>query len=212
MNLFRLTTRLAAYLRLSFCCGPLPRCPRKPTRRMKSALPRSSLPNEAYERFRFSGSHPAPKFCRISAKANPGSSIANTYKIKASRMLATPLVQIDFVQKQGSPRRKLNASGIESLPARNRTSTPIPMNRFLVQMAKDRKPGTALDVGMGQGVETPSGSLNRDGTSPALIRPKKQAELGTSKRLQKAGVRIKTEIKGTEDFDYGDREWDPDSV
>ena len=79
-------------------------------------------------------------------------------------------------------------------------------NAFLVEMATGRKPGAALDVGMGQGrnaIWLAQQGWDVTGFDPA----EKAVELArqTAKNL---GVNLKTEIKGMEDFDFGERRWD----
>jgi SAM-dependent methyltransferase len=79
-------------------------------------------------------------------------------------------------------------------------------NEFLVQMAKGRKPGTALDVGMGQGRNTIW--LAQQGWDTTGFDPAEKAVALAQENAAKLGVRIHTEIKGSEDFDFGERHWD----
>ena len=73
-------------------------------------------------------------------------------------------------------------------------------------MAKGRKPGTALDVGMGQGRNTIW--LAQQGWDPTGFDPAEKAVALAQENAAKLGVRIHTEIKGSEDFDFGERRWD----
>jgi SAM-dependent methyltransferase len=79
-------------------------------------------------------------------------------------------------------------------------------NEFLVEMAKRHKPGTALDVGMGQGRDAIW--LAQQGWGVTGFDPAKKAVALAQTTAAKLGVRIKTEIRGMETFDFGDRRWD----
>ena len=79
-------------------------------------------------------------------------------------------------------------------------------NEFLMQMAKGRKAGTALDVGMGQGRNAVW--LAQQGWDVTGVDPADKAVALARENAGKLGVRIKTEIKGAEDFDFGERRWD----
>ncbi len=79
-------------------------------------------------------------------------------------------------------------------------------NEFLVQTAKGRKPGTALDVGMGQGRNTIW--LAQQGWDTTGFDPAEKAVALAQENAAKLGVHIHTEIKGSEEFDFGERRWD----
>jgi 2-polyprenyl-3-methyl-5-hydroxy-6-metoxy-1,4-benzoquinol methylase len=79
-------------------------------------------------------------------------------------------------------------------------------NEFLVQMAKGRKPGTALDVGMGQGRNAIW--LAQQGWDVTGFDPADKAVALAEQNAKKLGVRLHTEIKGEEDFDFGEKRWD----
>jgi len=79
-------------------------------------------------------------------------------------------------------------------------------NAFLVEMAKDRKPGKALDVGMGQGRNAIW--LAQQGWDVTGFDPAEQAVAAARATAAKLGVKITTEIKGYEDFDFGESRWD----
>jgi SAM-dependent methyltransferase len=79
-------------------------------------------------------------------------------------------------------------------------------NGFLAEMAKGRKPGTALDVGMGQGRNTIW--LAQQGWDVTGFDPAEKAVALAQENGRKLGVHFKTEIKRMEDFDFGDRRWD----
>jgi 2-polyprenyl-3-methyl-5-hydroxy-6-metoxy-1,4-benzoquinol methylase len=79
-------------------------------------------------------------------------------------------------------------------------------NEFLMEMAKGRKAGTALDVGMGQGRNAIW--LAQQGWDVTGFDPAEKAVALAEEAAKTLGVRLKTEIKGMEDFDFGERRWD----
>ncbi len=79
-------------------------------------------------------------------------------------------------------------------------------NAFLMEIAKSRKPGTALDVGMGQGRN--SIWLAQQGWDVTGFDPAEKAVALARETARKLGVNLKTEIKGMEQFDFGERRWD----
>ena len=79
-------------------------------------------------------------------------------------------------------------------------------NAFLVEIAGTRKPGTALDVGMGQGRN--SIWLAQQGWDVTGFDPADKAVALALEKARKAGVHIKAEVKKMEDFDFGESRWD----
>lgn len=79
-------------------------------------------------------------------------------------------------------------------------------NAFLVEMAKGRKPGTALDVGMGQGRNALW--LAQQGWQVTGFDPAADAVALAQKNAAALGVQIKTEVTTREAFDFGDSRWD----
>ena len=79
-------------------------------------------------------------------------------------------------------------------------------NGFLVEMVKGRKPGTALDVGMGQGRN--GIWLAQQGWDVTGFDPADKAVELARQTAQKLGVQLKTEITTSEKFDFGERRWD----
>jgi SAM-dependent methyltransferase len=111
--------------------------------------------------------------------------------------------QIGVVQRQGSRTEVERWNRI--LTAENPTFNVKP-NEFLVEMAKARKPGTALDVGMGQGRNTIW--LARQGWDVTGFDPAEKAVALAQETARKLGLHFKSEIKGMEEFDFGERRWD----
>jgi SAM-dependent methyltransferase len=79
-------------------------------------------------------------------------------------------------------------------------------NVFLMEMVQGRPPGTALDVGMGQGRNAIW--LAQQGWDVTGFDPAEKAVALARETAGKSGVHLKTEIKRTEDFDFGERRWD----
>jgi len=79
-------------------------------------------------------------------------------------------------------------------------------NAFLMEIAKTRKPGRALDVGMGQGRN--GIWLAQQGWDVTGFDPAERAVALARETARKLGVNLKAEIKRMEDFDFGERRWD----
>ena len=79
-------------------------------------------------------------------------------------------------------------------------------NAFLMEIAKTRKSGTALDVGMGQGRNAIW--LAQQGWDVTGFDPAEKAVALARENARKLGVSLKAEIKRMEDFDFGERRWD----
>jgi len=79
-------------------------------------------------------------------------------------------------------------------------------NRFLVEIAKGRKPGTALDIGMGQGRNAIW--LAQQGWDVTGFDPADKAVAVAQSAAEKAGLRLHTQVARMEDFDFGEGRWD----
>jgi predicted O-methyltransferase YrrM len=79
-------------------------------------------------------------------------------------------------------------------------------NRFLVEMVKGRKPGRALDVGMGQGRNALW--LAQQGWETTGYDPAEKAVALARETAAKAGVKLNTVIAKDSDFDMGTAKWD----
>jgi len=82
----------------------------------------------------------------------------------------------------------------------------IQPNAFLVEMIKGRTPGTALDVGMGQGRNAIY--LAQQGWTVTGFDPADKAVAQANATAAKLGVKLTTVIRGSEDFDFGENRWD----
>jgi 2-polyprenyl-3-methyl-5-hydroxy-6-metoxy-1,4-benzoquinol methylase len=79
-------------------------------------------------------------------------------------------------------------------------------NAFMAEMVKDRKPGKALDVGMGQGRNALW--LAQRGWEVTGFDPAERAVALARANAVKLGVKLATEINGYEEFDFGESRWD----
>ena len=79
-------------------------------------------------------------------------------------------------------------------------------NAFLVRMVQGRKPGRALDVGMGQGRNAIF--LAAQGWNVTGFDPAERAVAAAIQEAKARGVTLTTEIVGSEKFDFGRNRWD----
>lgn len=79
-------------------------------------------------------------------------------------------------------------------------------NAFLVEMVKTRKPGAALDVGMGQGRNAIW--LAQEGWTVTGFDPADKAVALANQTAQRLGLHLNTEITTAEKFDFGANRWD----
>lgn len=79
-------------------------------------------------------------------------------------------------------------------------------NAFLVEMVKGRTPGRALDVAMGQGRNALW--LAQQGWEVTGFDIADKAIAIAQENASKLGVKIHTEIKTVEEFDFGESRWD----
>lgn len=79
-------------------------------------------------------------------------------------------------------------------------------NAFMVDVVKDRVPGTALDVGMGQGRNALW--LARQGWNVTGFDPADKAVTIARENATKLGLKLTAEVKADDDFDFGVEKWD----
>jgi len=111
--------------------------------------------------------------------------------------------QIKLIDEEGARAEVERWNQILTAPKPRFNTQP---NAFLVEMVKGRKPGTALDVGMGQGRN--SIWLAQQGWDVTGFDPAEKAVALARDNALKLGVSLKTEIRRMEEFDFGDRRWD----
>jgi 2-polyprenyl-3-methyl-5-hydroxy-6-metoxy-1,4-benzoquinol methylase len=79
-------------------------------------------------------------------------------------------------------------------------------NAFLVEMTRHRKPGRALDVGMGQGRNAVY--LAQQGWSVTGFDPADRAVALATQNAAKGGVTLRALVTTDEEFDWGENQWD----
>jgi 2-polyprenyl-3-methyl-5-hydroxy-6-metoxy-1,4-benzoquinol methylase len=152
----------------------------------------------AYERFRFWVTTVPPE-----QRTSTPLVKYREYLLSRNFSAADADAQIKIVQSQSNRLEVERWNNILTAP--NPTFNTKP-NEFLVEMTKGRKVGTALDVGMGQGRNAIW--LAQQGWDVTGFDPAEKAVAVAAEAAKKLGVRLKTEIKGMEDFEFGERRWD----
>jgi SAM-dependent methyltransferase len=156
-------------------------------------------PQRAYERYRF-------WHTQLPLANQKGDDLPLRYKAYLQERGFTAAEideQIQLLESQG------NRAEVERWNRILTSTTPqfnTSPNQFLVEVAKGRKPGTALDVGMGQGRNTIW--LAQQGWNVTGFDPAEQAVALAQANAAKLGVSIHTEIKESAAFDFGERRWD----
>jgi len=112
-------------------------------------------------------------------------------------------IQVKLVKEQGS---RVEVDYWDRFLTAEKPMFNTRPNAFLVEMVKGRKPGTALDVGMGQGRN--SIWMAQQGWEVTGFDPAEKAVALAQENAGKLGVSLKTEIKRTEDYNFGERRWD----
>jgi SAM-dependent methyltransferase len=79
-------------------------------------------------------------------------------------------------------------------------------NAFLIEMTKGLKPGTSLDVGMGQGRNTIY--LAQQGWDSVGFDPADRAVAAALERAKALGVRITATVASDATYDWGESKWD----
>lgn len=79
-------------------------------------------------------------------------------------------------------------------------------NAFLVAMTRDRKPGAALDVGMGQGRNAIY--LAQNGWDVTGIDSADEGVRQAKTEATRLGLKLHAEVAKFEDFDFGEARWD----
>jgi SAM-dependent methyltransferase len=110
--------------------------------------------------------------------------------------------QIEVVEQQG---RRLEAERWNRVLTAEKPTFNTNPNAFLVEVASGRAPGNALDVGMGQGRNAIW--LAQHGWNVTGFDPADKAVALARQTAMKLGVKLATEIKGVEDFTFGENRW-----
>ena len=153
----------------------------------------------AYERYRLWISAQAP-----AAQRNPGHMTQyREHLMNAGFAAADVEQQIRTIEQQG---RRLEVERWNAILTAEKPRFNTSPNAFLVEIAKDRKAGTALDVGMGQGRNAVW--LAQNGWTVTGFDPAEKAVAVASQTASKLGVKLTTVVSTAEDFEFGENKWD----
>jgi SAM-dependent methyltransferase len=111
--------------------------------------------------------------------------------------------RIQVIAEQGRRLEIERWNRILTAPKPNFNTKP---NAFLVQMTQGRPPGTALDVGMGQGRNALY--LAQQGWTVTGFDPADQAVAAAEAAAKRLGVALTTATVTDEQFDFGRDKWD----
>ena len=118
-----------------------------------------------------------------------------------------PASEIDrrlrVIQEQG---RKLEVEIWNRVLTAEKPAFNVQPNAFLVQVAKTRKPGTALDVGMGQGRNAVY--LAQQGWTVTGFDPAERAVEAARETATQLGVQLTAIVAADDTFDWGRERWD----
>ncbi len=161
----------------------------------------ANLPPEqrAYERYRFWLTSLPPdeqKDSRVEARYRE-------YLVAHGFSAADADAQLKLINEQGE---RAEVERWNRILTADQPRFNINPNGFLVEMVRGRKPGKALDVGMGQGRNAIW--LAQQGWDVTGFDPAERAVALAKTNAAKLGVKLTTEIKGYEDFDFGENRWD----
>lgn len=111
--------------------------------------------------------------------------------------------EVEIIQQQGARAEVERWNHILTAEKPRFNTKP---NAFLTEVVKTRTPGTALDIGMGQGRN--SIWLAQQGWDVTGFDPAEKAVALAKQTAENLGVNLKTGIDTMEKFDYGERRWD----
>ncbi len=161
----------------------------------------ASLPpaEQAYERFRFWHTQLPPT-------EQQAPDVLDKYRahlIRSGRTSEDAGQQISAIRSEGKRAEIQRWNRILTSPKPRFNTEP---NAFLVEMTKGRKAGTALDVGMGQGRNAIW--LAQQGWQVTGFDPAQKAVALARSTAESLGLRLATEIKAIDEFDFGQDRWD----
>ncbi|HEX2444029.1 MAG TPA: methyltransferase domain-containing protein [Vicinamibacterales bacterium] len=111
--------------------------------------------------------------------------------------------QLAIIEREG---RRLEADRWNAFFTAERPRFNVMPNAFLTQIAERRTPGTALDVGMGQGRNAIW--LARQGWDVTGFDPAAQALAIAQRTAQSLGLSLKTVEARDDTFEWGENRWD----
>lgn len=111
--------------------------------------------------------------------------------------------QIKIINEQGRALEVERWNVILTSPKPTFNTAP---NAFLMQVARGRTPGTALDVGMGQGRNAIY--LAQQGWTVTGFDPAERAVAAAGDQAQRIGVRLDAQVADDQTFAWGKDKWD----
>ena len=111
--------------------------------------------------------------------------------------------RLDTIQREG---RRLEVDRWNRMLTSEKPTFNTDPNAFLVEMVKGRTPGTALDVGMGQGRNAIY--LAQQGWDVTGFDPAEKAVAQAQATASRLGLKLHTVVQGSEDFAFGENQWD----
>ena len=170
-----------------------PPIPPEQEQRLKT-LPRDT---QVYERFRYWAGFQPPEIQREALRHY------DAYLSTLDVAPADRAAQLRTIEEHG---RRLEVDRWNRILTAEKPAFNTNPNAFLVEMVKGRTPGTALDVGMGQGRNAVY--LAQQGWTVTGFDPADKAVAQANATAAKLGVRLDTVIQGSEEFDFGENRWD----
>lgn len=152
---------------------------------------------QAYERFRYWAGFQPPEVRRESLRHY------DAYLTSIGVPADDRARQIRTIQNAG---RRLEVERWNRILTAEKPTFNTNPNAFLVEMVQGRAPGTALDVGMGQGRNAIY--LARQGWTVTGFDPAEKAVALASATAKQSGVRLTAVVEGSEQFDFGENRWD----
>lgn len=110
---------------------------------------------------------------------------------------------VDTLRREG---KRLEVERWNEILTSDKPRFNVQPNAFLVEMVKGRKPGAALDVGMGQGRNALY--LARLGWKVTGFDPAERAVAAARAAATKLGVPLEAVVADDESFDWGQGRWD----
>jgi SAM-dependent methyltransferase len=111
--------------------------------------------------------------------------------------------RLETIETEG---RRLEVARWNRILTANQPSFNTKPNGFLVDITKGRRPGRALDVGMGQGRNALY--LAEQGWDVTGFDPADQAVAAARAEAGRRNLRLTTEVVGEETFKWGKEQWD----
>ena len=161
---------------------------------------------DVYERFReWVSSQPPTPVQQTSASAKQPDRLTRYREVLRAQGVTTEEIerQIKIINEQGRALEIERWNIILTAPNPMFNTAP---NAFLMQIARTRTPGTALDVGMGQGRNAIY--LAQQGWTVTGFDPAERAVDAARRQAQRLGVQVDARVSDDQSFDWGKEKWD----